>query len=191
MADRTDYGHNGAYAFEHTLAWLLAFVAAGLAAIGALVAFGVMRGTEQGVDVTSAAGAGAEGASDWMQGLLWLLPAISAALLSRALHITDHHRAVPDGAGDRHDAMFNTEHGMAYLAALVAIGAAALAPLVGFDVFDRGNVAQDGLIWGIVSVVPAVLTGTLHAVGHHQHVITETYVERASDLPTRGRVVTR
>ncbi len=189
MADHLDNERTGAYAFEHTLAWLMALVAAGLAAIGALVAFGVLGGSEQGVDVTGASGPGAAGASDWMQGMLWLLPAISAALLSRALHITDHHRAL--AADEANGAMFNTEHGAAYIAALVTIGAAALSPLVGFDVFDRANIAQDGLIWGVVSVVPAILTGTLHAVGHHQHVAAATYVERRADLPSRGRTVAR
>lgn len=189
MANQSDYTrNNSAYAFEHSLAWVMALVASGLAVIGVLVAFGVLGGTEQGVDVTDAAGSGAAGASDWMQGMLWILPAVSAAFLARALHITDHHRDYVPGSND---AMFTTEHGAAYLAAIVTIACAALTPLVGFDVFDRGNVAQDGLIWGVVSIVPAVLTATLHAVGHHQHAMVETYTERRADVTPTGRVATR
>ena len=176
---------DGAYSFEHTFGWFLALVAIALGTIGLLVGFGVIGGSEAGINIDEAAGAGAEGASDWLQGTLWLLPAISIALLSRALHSSDHHER--RSLGEEHDGMFAAEHGLAYIAALATIAAAALAPLVGFDVFDRGNIAEDGMMWGIFSVVPAVITNTLHAVRHHSHVRTTEYVEtpRERDLPPR------
>lgn len=174
---------DGAYNLEHTLGWLMALAAIALGVIGLLVGFGVIGGSEAGVNIDEAAGAGAEGASDWLQGALWLLPAISIALLSRALHSSDHHER--RSLNEEHDGMFAAEHGAAYLAALVTIGAAALAPLVGFDVFDRGNVAEDGMMWGIFSIMPAVITNTLHAVRHHSHIVTTEYVEtrRERDVP--------
>ena len=185
--DRVDNDRDGAYAAEHTLGWLFALIALALGSIGLLVGFGVIGGSEQGVNIDDAAGAGAAGASDWMQGALWLLPAIAMALLSRALHSADHHERGLYGH-ESHDSMFNTEHAGAYLAALLTIGAAALAPLVGFDVFDRGNTAQDGLMWGIASIVPAVVTGTLHAVRHHQHAVVTTTVERRTNVRPGGTV---
>lgn len=189
--DRRRYAEtsrSGAYAAEHTLGWLTALASVVLAAIGALVAFGVIGGSEGGVNIDDAAGAGAAGASDWMQGALWLLPAIAIALLSRALHSADHHERLGAYADDeRNDSMFSLEHAAAYLAAVATIATAALAPLVGFDVFDNGNVAEDGLIWGITSLVPAVLTNTLHAVRHHQHAVVTTTAERRTDVPT-GRM---
>lgn len=184
MAHRENHEvhRDGAYSFEHTLGWLMALLAIAAGAIGLLVGFGVIGGSEAGVNIDQAAGSGATGASDWMQGALWLLPAISLALLSRALHSADHHER--QTVAETHDGMFATEHAGAYIAALVTIGAAALAVLVGFDVFDRGNVAEDGLMWGIASLVPAVLTNTLHAVRHHQHAGVVDYVEtRREDVP--------
>jgi hypothetical protein len=189
--DTHDLHRDGAYTIEHTLGWVLALVALALGAIGLLVGFGVIGGSEGGVNLDDVAGAGAEGASDWLQGALWLLPAISIALLSRTLHSADHHeRSV---AGEEHDGMFAAEHGAAYIVALVTIAAAALAPLVGFDVFDRGNVAEDGILWGIASIVPAVVTNTLHSVRHHAHVTAVRYVETQPDrdLPPPRRTVAR
>lgn len=180
---------DGAYSFEHTLGWLFALAAVALGAIGLLVGFGVIGGSEAGVNVDEAAGAGAQGASDWMQGALWLLPAIAIALVSRAMHSADHHER--HSATEEHDGMFTTEHVGAYIAALVTLGSAALTPLVGFDVFDRGNVAEDGVMWGIYSLVPAVLTNTLHAVRHHSHVTTTSYVETTRDRDVPRSTVAR
>ena len=182
-----DNGRNGAYAFEHTLGWLMAITALALAGVGLLVGFGVIGGSEQGINIDDAAGAGAAGASDWMQGALWLLPAIAAALLSRALHAADHHDAYRDSTAN---AGYSIEHAGAYLAALVTIAAAALAPLVGFDVFDNGNVAEDGILWGVASIVPAVVTGTLHTVRHHQSVVVRER-EETDIRPTPATRVAR
>ena len=196
MADVDTYRNDqrsGAYGMEHMLGWLMALVAIALGAIGLLVGFGVIGGSEQGVSIDQATGAGAETTSDWLQGALWLLPAIAAALLSRALHSADHHERfgfADDEDVDTHDSMFGLEHMLAYLAALWTIASGALALLVGFDVFDRGNVAEDGLMWGIYSLVPAVLTNTLHAVRHHQYG-TVTRVERRTEVRPGGTMATR
>ena len=101
---------DGAYSFEHTFGWFLALVAIALGTIGLLVGFGVIGGSEAGINIDEAAGAGSEGASDWLQGTLWLLPAISIALLSRALHSSDHHER--RSLGEEHDGMFAAEHGL-------------------------------------------------------------------------------
>ena len=96
----------------------------------------------------------------------------------------DHHERTAYASSN--SGMFAAEHGGAYLALLVTLAAAALAPLVGFDVFDNGNVAQDGFMWGVASIVPAVLTGTLHAVRHHQHAVETAYVERRTEVRPGG-----
>ena len=179
-------GHESAFAFEHSMAWVMALVALALGGLGLLVGFGVIGGSEQGVNIDDAAGAGGA-ASDWMQGALWLLPAIAAALLSRALHSAEHHST---WRANTEDSTFSLEHGAAYVVALLTIATAALAPLVGFDVFDNGNVVHDGFIWGIASLVPAVLTGTLHAVGHHQTALvreTEVRTTPATTIAQRPR----
>src|SRR5215208_5988910 len=110
--DRRRYASDsrgGAYAAEHTLGWLMALAALVLGAIGLFVGFGMLGAND--VNIEDAAGAGAAGASDWMQGALWLLPAISIALLSRALHSADHHdRAMGAYAEESHDSMFSMEH---------------------------------------------------------------------------------
>lgn len=191
MADVDTYSDDrkgGAYGTEHMLGWLMALTAVALGLIGLLVGFGVIGGTEQGVSVDQATGAGAETTSNWLQGALWLLPAIAIALVSRALHSADHHERVgfaDDADVDTHDGMFNLEHMLAYVAALWTVASSALALLVGFDVFDRGNRAEDGLMWGIYAIVPAVLTNTLHAVRHHQY-STVTRVERRTEVRPGG-----
>lgn len=197
MADVDTYSddrRSGAYGMEHTLGWITALTAVALGVIGLLVGFGVLGGTEQGVNLDDATGAGAEGASNWLQGALWLLPAIAVALVSRALHSADHHErsGFADSASESEstDGMFGLEHMLAYVAAAWTIASSALALLVGFDVFDRGNVAEDGIMWGIYSIVPAVLTNTLHAVRHHQHT-TVTQVERRTEVRPPGGIATR
>lgn len=174
--DAHDYERDNAYSFEHTLGWLFALLALALGGLGLLVGFGMIGGSEQGVNVDDAAGSGGA-AADWIQGSLWLLPAIASALLSRALHAAEHHSF---GRTSSEGSQFSTEHAGAYVAAVLTVAAAALTPLVGFDVFDNGNVVEDGILWGIASIVPAVLTGTLHAVGHHQQVVVRETEIRAT-----------
>lgn len=173
------------YMAEHGLAWFFALAAVVLGAIGILVGFGILGGDEAGVSIDSAAGAGAA-ATDWEQGALWLLPAIAIALLSRAFHSSEHHAMRTMGhGGDSSRGMFRAEHWGAYLFGLGAMAAAALTPIVGFDVFDNGNSAQDGMIWALASIGLGIVTDSLHSVRHHQVAMEQEVVVRRSTTETR------
>ncbi|MEX0783521.1 MAG: hypothetical protein WD557_12795 [Dehalococcoidia bacterium] len=64
--------------------------------------------------------------------------------------------------------MFNGEHTAAYVTGAMTVGSAAAALLVGFDVFDNGNSAEDGITWGLLAILLGVATDTFHSVRHHQ-----------------------
>ncbi|MEX0783522.1 MAG: hypothetical protein WD557_12800 [Dehalococcoidia bacterium] len=89
--DRDPYERSReAYTAEHSLAWLTALVALVMGVIGVLAAFGVIGGDED-AGVTNADEVGGADSSNWEDGALWLLPAISLGLVSRALHNNEHH----------------------------------------------------------------------------------------------------
>lgn len=185
------------YQAEHMMAWLMALVAIGLGVIG------VLRGFEMiGTETTAAAGDAAAATGAFTipvhvaDGMLWLLPAISAGLLALTLHRSDHHLSRHAATmGDAHEGMWKTEHLLAYLFALITIGLGALALLVGFDVFDRGNTQADGFIWAVSSIGSGVLTSTLHSVRNHQMATDEDYiiaeVERRARVSEPGMATTR
>ncbi|MCC6381853.1 MAG: hypothetical protein IT304_05050 [Dehalococcoidia bacterium] len=156
------------YNTEHMLAYLVALGAIVMGVIGLLVGFDVISNGAEG-DVT--------GGSHFWNGVVWLLPAISAALLSMALHRTDHHltrsQASPDGA---HEGMWQGEHWTAWLVAAGAVAMGVIGILVGFNVIGPGVDMFDGVLWGFASVGAAVLTNTLHAVRHHQIASDEDYI---------------
>ncbi len=166
MSDRSmmESARGSIYNTEHYLAWFFALGAIVLGVIGLLRGFGLIGDTGAGTDPR-------------MDGFIWLLPAIAAGLVSQALHKSEHHRrptTVTSHAGE--DSLFTTEHSLAYLTAAVAVVTGVLGVLVGFDVFDRGNIVQDGFTWSLVSIGAGVLTNTLHAVRHHQTVEDEDYI---------------
>jgi hypothetical protein len=187
------------YNTEHSLAWLMALGAITLAVIGALISFDVFSiggvGTEEG---ESAA------ARNFQEAAIWLLPAIGAALLAFTLHATQHHRGLgtrmdprdmQSGARDipqrdvnrGNQALWGTEHAMAYLAALAAIVLGAMTVLVGYDVFNNNNTWRDGVTWGLLAITIGVLAATLHQVGHHVpeedeiRILVEQHVVQAFD----------
>lgn len=198
-----------AYSAEHGLAWLTALGALVLGAIGMLLAFGVIEGSSDGgADLSvppaedtvpgPSAQVGADSRANWEEGALWLLPAISLALVSRALHSNEHHtrRQSATDRDNANEAMFNVEHVGAYLIGLGTLVAAALTLLVGYDVFDNGNSARDGMMWGLFAILYGVVTETLHAVRHHQLEIDEDVLARAlnrrtGDRELRGPTTTR
>ena len=78
----------------------------------------------------TAAGDGGTAPENFWDALVWLIPATSAAMLSLALHRTDHHASRdPESLADRHEAMWNAEHFGAWLTAMVfsVLNAAVLA----------------------------------------------------------------
>jgi hypothetical protein len=169
----------------------MALAALVLGAIGLLAGFGVI-GTDDEAGVAGAQAIGAE-LANWQEGLLWIIPAISASLLAYALHNTDHHRARSasrESVGAAESGMFNTEHWLAWLMAALAIGAGALGLLVGFDVFENENTFADGVLWAVASLVPATLAVALHEVRHHQMVSEEDVIVRLIEERTGPRTTT-
>ena len=194
--DRAE-ARSGMFTTEHSLAWVMALGALVLAAIGLLAGFGII-GSDDEAGVAAEAGgvAQAVGAdlANWQEGLLWIIPAISAAILAYTLHNTGHHRSSParrEAVGqDSESGMFNTEHSLAYLMALLAIGSGALGLLVGFDVFENENTFADGMLWALASLVPATLALALHEVRHHQMASEEDVIVRLIEERTGPRTTT-
>lgn len=193
ISDRQDndpYERNEkAYSTEHSLAWVTALASVVFVVLGLLAGFGVIGADEDRDRGTGTAEAGGSQSINWEDGALWLLPAIALGLVSRALHSNEHHtrRASATDRDDANESMFNSEHTLAYVAALATGAGSALTLLVGFDVFDNGNSSEDGMMWGLASIVFGVLTGTLHAVRHHQLEIDEDLLARAiEDRQRRG-----
>lgn len=165
-----------AYNAEHWLAWLMALGALVMGSIGLLVGFGII-----GDDVSTLEAGAVAGVDlvNWQEGVLWLLPAVAIGLLGLALHGTEHHaRSSAMAASDSNRSLFTAEHGLAYLAGLGTIAAAALCLLVGFDVFNSDNTFEDGVLWGMAGIVIGVVTVTLHTVGHHQTETDESVIVR-------------
>lgn len=71
--------------------------------------------------------------------------------------------------------------------ALLTVVLGAMTLLIGFDLFDQGYDQADGILWGLATLVPAILVVTLHAVRHHQQATDEDFivavVERRVGLP--------
>jgi hypothetical protein len=156
--------HARIYGFEHILAWVMSLGAIALAAIGVLTAFNVIELRELVTDASSTAAA-----QDFEDGILFMLPAITAGLLAFALHNSEHHVRFYRYATERSDkAMYFAEHGLAYAGVIAAIVFAGFGIVIGLDVFDNGNTWRDGVIWHLLAIVTGTLTATLHGVGHHQ-----------------------
>ncbi|HUF53470.1 MAG TPA: hypothetical protein VMR52_06825 [Dehalococcoidia bacterium] len=181
----------GAFAVEHLMAYGTAVTAIALMVVGLLEGFGVIDLFDARADV--AAGApGGEAAGRFMDGLLFLVPAITFAILSFYFHASDHHRLRDVRSLDSADqSAWALEHGGAVVAGMSAMALAIIGVLVGFDAFGGGYAAEDGLLWSIASLVPAVASCTLHAVRHHQ-LETETdfmiaiVEERVGGMRTTG-----
>jgi hypothetical protein len=160
-----DDADDAAFKGEHVAAYLFAALAVGLTVVGLLVGFGVLGDTSAAT--TTADEVGNEWLGLW-DGAVWLLPAIASALLAMALHRNEHHRRRDaDTLPDEDEAAWKTEHIGAYVAAAVAVLTGLLCLLVGFGLIGEYD-QPDGILWGIASVVIAILAVALHGVGHHQ-----------------------
>ena len=163
--DGSPKARDAAYRSEHMLAWVLALGALIMAIIGALVSFDIF-------DLRDATGPAAA-VANFEDSLLLFIPAFMLAILAWTMHDTEHHVrpsvATDDPAVGRGEkAMYSTEHGLAYFAALAAIVLGVIGLIVGFDVLDEGNSWRDGATWQLLGLVTAGLSATLHASGHHQ-----------------------
>jgi hypothetical protein len=137
----TDRRDDGAFDAEHAAAWLFAAIAVGLAGIGLLVGFDVIGGASSAT-VENAAGEAGLAESGFWDGMLWLIPSFSSALLAFALHRPRHH-ARSGRAGSRdHDNTFQVEHALAYVMTVTAVATAVMGMLVGWDVFDNGTTSS-------------------------------------------------
>lgn len=179
VRDRTrDDADEAAFKGEHVAAYLFAALAVGLTVVGLLVGFGVLGDTSGAQTVADDVG------NEWLglwDGAVWLLPAIASAILAMALHRNEHHRRRDaDTLPDADEAAWKTEHLGAYAAAAVAVLTGLLCLLVGFGLIGEYD-QPDGILWGIASVITAILAVTLHGVGHHQLVQPRRVVVEARE----------
>lgn len=173
----------GAFETEHWLAWLFSLGAIVLGVLGLLRAFGVYGpvNTTAAGQVTSISPGGLPDTL-WDGGML-LLAALASALLAWALHRNDHHR-MRDLAivTDRDEALWKTEHGLAYLFALGTIVFTVIGLLTAYNKIGGHHWQPDGILWLLLAIGSGMLTNVLHSVRHHQ---------LAVETPHLGRPVVR
>jgi hypothetical protein len=202
-----DLAQEAAYQSEHWLAWLLAAGGIVLGLLGLLTAFQILElrdygpdaggiqtpagdGEGTGVDVGGGQGQAEVGgvgisaqsvnSESFWDGMLLITTGISASLLAYALHHNEHHRSPRRRTepADSEASLWNTEHGLAYLAGLGTLALGTTALLTGFDAFGADTDQLDGMIWAFCSLGAAVLTNMFHTVRHHQTVAEEDYMVR-------------
>lgn len=169
--DRTSEQQDAMFESEHWLSWLFTLIAVVLGVIGMLRGFSI-------IGVPAALGtAGGLSVATW-DSMIWMLPAIAAAMLSMALHQTDHHRMRdPEHLVDRDEGLWKFEHGVAWLMAILTVVLAIIGMLVGFHLLGSSNTLQpDSLPWLLGSIGTGMLTNTLHAVRHHQLASDADYI---------------
>jgi hypothetical protein len=188
--DRRYYeAQNTAFAGEHVFAYVCALIAGVLAAAGVLEGFGVIDIAEAGRGAQEGAPNAGDNQASFLDGVLFLIPAATFAFLSFYFHASDHHRMRDVRTVDDKDkAAWGAEHAGAILMGLTATVLAVLGILVGFDAFSSGHTAEDGILWQLASLVPAVLSCALHSVRHHQLSVEEDYIVRIVEdrVGTRG-----
>jgi hypothetical protein len=177
---RYQEAQSAAFAGEHMLAYLCALGAIVLVVLGLLEGFGVTDWFDAGLATFAAGtdtGEAAAGANDFWDGLLFLVPAGTFTLLAYYFHTNDHHRMRDlRTVDDRDKSMWGAEHLGAIVAALVAVVMVVIGLLLGFDAFDQGYTAEDGLLWQIGSLIPAGLSCVLHQLRHHQLSQEQDYI---------------
>jgi hypothetical protein len=183
--------NDSAYRTEHTLAWLMAAVAAVLGAIGALEAFDIIN--LGNAHLTPDGDTNARGdAGIFVDGALLLLPGIIAAFLAFTLHRNEHHEHahsrnldnrnnIPTTGTDRkargrEEDLWKAEHAGAYAAAFASIAFAVIGIIVGFHALDEAHTFYDGLTWLFLSLLSSILAATLHSVGHHLPEVADDHI---------------
>jgi hypothetical protein len=184
-ADPSNYAEAQMVAFggEHVMGYVAALGAFLLATLGVLEGFGIIDWVSAGQGVTVGTTAAA-GGNDFQDGLLYLVPAGTAAFLSFYFHMADHHRMGIEyrwgrqgtpGTRTKQDeeavytadaGMWVMEHGFAMLCAGAAVVLAAIGMLIGFGAFGDYTF-EDAMLWEIASLIPAIVSCSAHLVGHH------------------------
>lgn len=186
-------GQETAFAGEHVLAYLTAIGAIVLAALGLLEGFGVVNILDAGAGAAATSpdvNEGGNATTSFLDGVLYLLPAATLALLSLYFHSSDHHRLRDVRTLDNKDkTAWGVEHGGAMAAGLAATVMTTIGFVVGFDIVSNNYRAEDGILWQLAALVPAVLSVTLHQVRHHQTVAERDVIiamieERIVAVPT-------
>lgn len=163
------------YQTEHWYAWLLAFAALALGAIGILRGFDII-GTAAEITQPDT-GQGFQfgpGQVQFFDGLLWLLPAIALAFHSLAWHRNEHH-LVRSGGTRTEDGLLMLEHGLAWLLAVGSLVMLAVGMLVGFNLILDDGTQTDGILWIVAAIGTGILVNTLHSVRHHQFLAEQEY----------------
>jgi heme/copper-type cytochrome/quinol oxidase subunit 2 len=175
-AGRTSQEQETMFESEHWLSWFFMVAAIVLGVIGMLRGFGLIGGPASS-DAAAGTVAGFFGTT-W-DSVTWMLPAIASAMLSMALHQTDHHRMrEPEHLDDREEGLWQFEHGASWLMTILTVVLGVVGMLVGFHVLGGGNHQPDGLPWLLGSIGTGVLTNTLHGVRHHQLASDADYIVR-------------
>lgn len=164
-----------AYYGEHIMAYLFAGISLVLGAAGLLEGFRVFNLVEGG-EVTAG-----QPANDFLDGIFFIIPAASAALLSLYFHTSDHHRLDLGSIANQDKAAWSAEHGGAMLMGLGGIGLIVIGLLVGFDVIGTREPVENGTLWMAASLIPATLSVTLHQVRHHQIASEDDHIREIVD----------
>jgi hypothetical protein len=162
MGARTMPDRESVFQTEHGLAYGLMALAMILGFLGLMRGFGVIGGND-------ASNTPIRNFSALMDGVVWLLPAISMSLLAWAFHNGDHHRMRdPERLDDADQTAWKTEHMLADIMAAGSVIFALLGILTGFHLLGRGDTQVDSMPWHLASIAAAALTNALHSVRHHQ-----------------------
>lgn len=157
---------------EHYFAWLFAICAGVLGVLGWLEGLGI-------VNMVSVSG------NNLQDGIIFLLPAITMAVLAFSFHGITHHRAGLKSMSTGERGLWATEHTLAYLFVAGTIGLGIIGMLTGFSVFGDARPEADGFIWELCALGGSVLATAFHMVGHHELVAEENYlasmVQRRAD----------
>ena len=187
---KLDQAQDSLYGVEHAGAWLMALIAAVLAAIGTLNGLGVieLRETVAASPAGSAEGGETLLTTPFWDGAMLLFAAMTAGLLAFCLHANDHHRGRNLSTLPKSErSLWSTEHSLAYLFALGSIAFVVIGLLVGFNAISDANDQGDGLIWIWLGLAGSTVTTALHAVRHHQVGVEQDYIISVVEERVRSR----
>ncbi|MQA00242.1 MAG: hypothetical protein GEU80_13110 [Dehalococcoidia bacterium] len=154
---------------ERGLAPIVGLLALVMGVVGVLVGFGIIGPEGVADDVTDPAAGTTQGflTDHFMNGANWLWPAIAAGILYWTLNRPPHRH------GEMQGSLYHT---VAYIMAVAAIIAGALAVLVGFNVIGDNSLLTDGWTWGLASIGLASLAAGAHAAPRPYAVADDDYI---------------